>query len=173
MRRERWLGLLAVTALVGCSDPQHIGTIAWYRTPCEAITAHLCTVMLDEAGAATPFYNPLEGYTPTWGVEADVRYTIEGSSGIPDAVGAYVVDHVDATRVVPAGAPAVWHLSPTWKWFTADGDHVLLLGVPVACASEVCAELVARDDAGVRFEVEVEATGDPATPVRAVAVRAP
>ncbi|MBK7191197.1 MAG: hypothetical protein IPH80_01870 [Myxococcales bacterium] len=62
----------------------HTGTIAWYRTPCDAITAHLCAVMTDETGTSTAFYNPIEGYTPTWGVEAEVRYTVDDASGDPD-----------------------------------------------------------------------------------------
>lgn len=102
-----------------------------------------------------------------------MRYTIEGSSGGPDAVGAYTIEHVDSTRTVAAGTPAVWRLSPSWDWFTADGDRLRLLGTPVTCAPEVCADLVARDAAGAVFLVDIEATADEAAPVRAVAARAP
>ena len=125
MRGTIWSAVATAALLIGCGDQQHTGTIAWYRTPCEAITATLCTVMTDETGTATAFYAPIEGYTHAWGVEAEVRYTIEDASG-EDAVGAYVIDQVVATREVPVGAPAVWHLSPTWAWFAADGDHRLL-----------------------------------------------
>lgn len=167
-----WSVVAAAALLGGCGDDVHTGTIAWYRTPCEAITAHLCTVMTDETGTARAFYNPIEGYTPTWGVEAEVRYTIDDASG-QDAVGAYVVEQVVATREVQVGEAALWHLSPTWSWFAADGDQLTLLGVPVACDAAVCADLLARDAAGARFDVDVEATGDARRPVRALAARAP
>jgi hypothetical protein len=172
MGRSHWFGLAATALLIGCSDQVHTGTIAWYRTPCEAITAHLCAVMTDETGTSTAFYNPIEGYTPIWGVEAEVRYTIDDASG-DDAVGAYVIDQVVTTRAVPAGAPAMWHLSPGWTWFAADGDQLTLLGVPVACTAAVCADVLTRDEAGVSFVIDVEATGDPTRPVRAIAAHAP
>jgi hypothetical protein len=173
MRGTIWSAVATTALLIGCGDQQHTGTIAWYRTPCATVTATLCTVMTDETGTSTAFYNPIEGYTPTWGVEAEVRYTIEDASGNPDAVGAYVIDQVVATRTVPAGAPAVWRLSSSWAWFAADGDQLKLLGVPVACTAEVCADVLARDGAGAEFVVDVEATGDPARPVRAIAAHAP
>ena len=146
MRGTIW-SAVATTLLIGCGDQVHTGTIAWYRTPCDAITAHLCAVMTDVTGTSTAFYIPIEGYTPTWGVEA--------------------------TRTVPAGAPAAWYLSPTWTWFAADGDQLTLLGVPVTCTAAVCADVLARDEAGAPFVIDVEATGDPARPVRAIAAHAP
>lgn len=172
MRGTIWSAVTTTALLIGCGDQEHIGTIAWYRTPCDTVTAHLCAVMTDETGTATAFYNPIEGYTPTWGVEAEVRYTIDDASG-DDAVGAYVIDQVVATRAVPVGAPAVWYLSPTYTWFAADGDQLTLLGVPVACSAAVCADVLARDQAGAPFVIDVEATGDPARPVRAIAAHAP
>ncbi len=173
MRGTIWSAVATTALLIGCGDQVHTGTIAWYRTPCDAITAHLCAVMTDETGTSTAFYNPIEGYTPTWGVEAEVRYTVDDASGDPDAVGAYVIEQVVATRTVPAGAPAAWYLSPTWTWFAADGDQLTLLGVPVACTAAVCADVLARDQAGAPFVIDVEATGDPARPVRAIAAHAP
>lgn len=172
MRGTIWSAVATAALLIGCGDQVHTGTLAWFRTPCEAITAHLCTVMTDETATSRAFYNPIEGYTHTWGVEAEVRYTIDDASG-DDAVGAYVIDEVVATREVPVGAPARWHVSPTWDWFAADGNQLTLLGVPVACDAAVCADVLARDADGARFDVDIEATGDAARPVRAVAAHAP
>lgn len=173
MRGTIWSTVATAALLIGCGDQQHTGTIAWYRTPCDTITATLCTVMTDETGTSTAFYNPIEGYTPTWGVEAEVRYTVESASGDPDAVGAYVIEQVVVTRTVPAGTPAQWRLSPTWDWFAPDADQLTLLGVPVACDAAVCADVLARDEAGAPFVIDIEATGDAARPVRAVAAHAP
>ncbi len=175
MRRTLSIGLVAAMLLVGCGDQVQTGTIAWYRTPCSGngLTAYQCTVVIDEAGVATSFHGWIDGYTPVWGVEADVRYVIEGPSGDPDDVGKYEIQRVVATRTVAAGTTAAWQVPASRRWFTADGDRVRLLGTPVACAPALCADLIARNEAAVPFVVDIEATGDPAVPVRALAIRAP
>ncbi|MBK7077717.1 MAG: hypothetical protein IPH44_36015 [Myxococcales bacterium] len=163
-------GLIAVCGLLaamGCGDDQHVTTLQWYRRPCTGVFPQLCPVEIAPMGQPGFIYDSIQDYQLTWGVEADVRYHIEPGPGGEDAGDYWVVDTVLAERTVPPGTAITWTLRAGEDWAVAVGDHVEVLGEPVACEPTLCAELTSQ--AG-RL-VDVEYTGDAAMPLRAVAVR--
>ena len=164
-----WIGLCAVL-LAGCGDDTRTTTLQWYRTPCHGPFPQLCPADRDATGELRFVYDAVTDYELTWGVEADVRYHVEPGPDGEDAGDYWVVDTVLAERTVTPGAAVTWSVGIGETWFTAAGDHVEVLGEPVACAPALCAELTTVD-ATARRLVDVEFTGDAAMPLRAVAVR--
>lgn len=164
------IGLCGLLAAAGCGDDQQVTTLQWYRAPCNGPFPRLCAVERDATGERGFVYDAVTNYTPTWGVEADVRYHVEPGPDGEDAGDYWVVDTVLAERPVSPGAATTWYLSAGESWFTAVDAHVELLREAVACAPGLCAELTTVDAAAGRL-VDIEYTGDAAMPLRAIAVR--
>ncbi len=164
------IAVCGLLAAMGCGDDQHVTTLQWYRVPCHGPFPQLCPADRDAAGELQFVYDAIVGYELTWGVEADVRYHVEPGPGGEDAGDRWVVDQVLVERTVAPGAATTWGVGPGEAWFIAVGDHVEVLGEPVACTPALCAQLTTVD-ATARHLVDVEYTGDAAMPLRAVAVR--
>ncbi len=165
-------GLVAATLLSGCGDNVQVTTLLWYRAPCSGPFLHLCPVERTVDGQIYYVYDGLLGYEPVWGVEADIEYREEGAdTSYADAVGTRHVERVVATRPVAVGEIARWGLGYGESYFTAAGDHVEAFGTAVACEPAVCAQLTTIEPT-TRRVIDLEYTGDPAIPLRALVITA-
>ncbi len=166
-------GVMVVAALMGgCGDVTESTTLLWYRAPCEGPFPRLCPFERNADGGVQIVYDGIAAYDLRWGVEADIEYRVEAADPeLADAVDVWHVERVTATRTVPVGTALTWYQQRNETWFTAAGDHVDALGTAVACEPALCAQLTTIDPAADR-SIDLEYTGDPATPLRAIAVRA-
>lgn len=164
------IGLVGAALVAGCGQTMHTTTLAWYRVPCQGPFARMCPVERSPGGQVEFVYDGMVGYQPAWGVEADVRYHVEPGPGDADSVDTWVIDEVVATREVAVGTAAVWRVIGPDMAFTAAGDHVELLGQPVACEPALCAQLVAIAPSPGAL-VDIAYTGDAAMPLRATGLR--
>jgi hypothetical protein len=117
-------------------------------------------------------YDGLLGYEPVWGVEADVEYRDRRRGPrrmrMPSAPGTSSGSWRRArwrSARSRGGASSYGE-----SYFTAVGDHVEAFGTAVACEPAVCAQLTTIEPTARRL-IDLEYTGDPAIPLRAVGVR--
>ena len=165
-------GLVGAALLSGCSASTETTTLLWYRAPCSGPFLHLCPFERTPDGQTHIVYDQVSDYQLTWGVEADVEYRIDRADpDVADAVDHWIVVNVVATRAVAVGETARWGLSARDDYFTAVGDHVEAFGTAVACEPAMCTQLTTVDPIANR-SLTIEYTGDPAIPLRALAITA-
>ncbi|MCC7383825.1 MAG: hypothetical protein IT384_18430 [Deltaproteobacteria bacterium] len=166
------MGVMGGAALVGgCGDYAET-TLLWYLKPCQGPFPRLCPVERNVDGQVQIVYAGVADHDLTWGVEADVEYQVESAdTHFADEVDVWRVRKVLATRTAPLGSLLIWSQPRNETWFTAAGEHVDAYGTAVACEPAVCNQLTTIDPVADRT-IDLEYTGDPSLPLRALAVRA-
>lgn len=168
---------VSLIGLMACSLELHEGVVAPVLAPCDALGHGLCLELTDETGESFTLYGGMRGFTFRWGVEATIRYSVEHVDDPPQDGSSinYRLEETLHVRVDPVGTTYdLRFFSDGSAWFTASAADTVVMGssTRVACAPELCAQLLAENDATSGFfTVTVELTGAEDTPLRAVALR--
>ncbi|MBK9033558.1 MAG: DUF4377 domain-containing protein [Myxococcales bacterium] len=167
-------GLVGVALVSGCGDDTIETTVLPYAAPCVGLTNQLCLAMMSDGGAVDYAYEGIRGFTHTWGVTTRLRYHVEQVDDPPADGSAKTLVLDEILEVTPAEAGRAFDLAfahAPQPWFATVGDHLRLVDrVDVACAADVCAAITALDVPDGTYAVDLEFTGDPAAPARALAV---
>lgn len=172
------LALTTMIAMSGCTadaadDTTRSFVVSPVMRPCTSLYKDLCLEVAIDGAAPLINYTPIDGFAYEWGVTAELTVIETPIDPVPADGSAvhYQLGSIDHRTV---DAPATTYLLPFYTglgepWFTAEGDHVRVGHVEIACAPAVCADLLAAP-VDAAYGVRVKVTGDPAVPLRALAL---